>query len=82
MTKTSPSSVVGIDPSPEQVEFAKKRGLRSKTAFHVGDATSLHFNDDAFDVAVMALVNFFLENPPKGLSEMVRVAKPGGIVAS
>ena len=80
--KTSPSSVVGIDPSPEQVEFAKKRGLGSKTAFQVGDATNLHFNDDAFDVAVMALVIFFLEDPPKGLCEMVRVAKPGGIVAS
>jgi ubiquinone/menaquinone biosynthesis C-methylase UbiE len=75
--KTSPGSVVGIDPSPEQIEFAKERGLGSKTAFQVGDATDLHFNDDAFDVAVMALVIFFLEDPPKGLCEMVRVAKPG-----
>ena len=75
--KTSPSSVVGIDPSPEQVEFAKKRGLGGKAAFQVGDAKNLHFNDDAFDVAVMALVIFFLENPPRGLNEMVRVAKPG-----
>ena len=74
--------MVGIDPSPEQVEFAKNRGLGSRTAFQVGDATNLHFNDDAFDVAVMALVIFFLEDPPKGLCEMVRVAKPGGIVAS
>ena len=60
----------------------QKRDLGSKTAFQAGDATYLHFNDDAFDVAVMALVIFFLENPPKGLCEMVRVAKPGGIVAS
>ena len=80
--KTCPGSVVGIDPSPEQIEFAKEKALGSKAAFHVGDATNLHFNDDAFDVAVMALVIFFLENPPKGLNEMVRVAKPGGIVAS
>ena len=57
--KTCPGSVVGIDPSPEQIEFAKEKDLGSKTAFHFGDATNSHFNDDAFDVAIMALVSFF-----------------------
>ena len=80
--KSAPTFVSGIDPSPEQIKFAKERGLGSKATFDVGDAMNMCFSDDAFDLAVMALVIFFLEDPPKGLSEMVRVVQPGGIVAS
>ena len=82
MRNCAPTFVSGIDPSPEQVEFARKRGLGSKAVFEVGDAMNVQFSDDVFDLAVMALVIFFLEDPPKGLSEMVRVVGPGGIVAS
>ena len=63
--KTSTSRVVGVDPSPEQVGFANKRDFRSKTAFQVGDATNLHFSDNAFDVAVMALGNFLFRRSSK-----------------
>ncbi|MDC0399505.1 methyltransferase domain-containing protein [Alphaproteobacteria bacterium] len=80
--KSAPGFLSGIDPSPEQIEFARERGLGSKAVFDVGDAMNLSFNDDAFDLAVMALVIFFLEDPPKGLSEMIRVVRPGGTVAS
>jgi len=34
------------------------------------------------DIAVMALVLFFVPNPVLGLAEMKRVVKPGGIVAA
>ena len=80
--KTAPAFLSGIDPSPEQIEFARERGLGSKAAFDVGDAMNVRFSDDTFDLAVMALVIFFLEDPPKGVSEMVRVVRPGGTVAS
>ena len=40
------------------------------------------FDDDTFDAAVMALVIFFVPDPRKGLAEMVRVVRHGGIVAS
>jgi ubiquinone/menaquinone biosynthesis C-methylase UbiE len=47
-----------------------------------GDAMALPFPDASFDAAVMALVIFFVPNPSKGLAEMVRVVRSGGIVAS
>jgi SAM-dependent methyltransferase len=47
-----------------------------------GDAMALPFPADRFDVAVMALVVFFLPDPAKGISEMRRVTGPGGTVAA
>ena len=43
---------------------------------------ALPFPDDRFDAAVMALVIFFVPEPAKGLAEMVRVVRPGGMVAA
>jgi ubiquinone/menaquinone biosynthesis C-methylase UbiE len=42
----------------------------------------LPFPDAAFDVAVMALVIFFVPDPAKGVAEMVRVVRPGGTVGA
>jgi SAM-dependent methyltransferase len=36
----------------------------------------------SFDLAVMALVIFFVPDPAKGVAEMVRVVAPGGTVAA
>jgi SAM-dependent methyltransferase len=43
---------------------------------------TLPFPDNKFDAAMMALVIFFVPEPPKGVAEMARVVKPGGMVAS
>ncbi|MFX8797711.1 class I SAM-dependent methyltransferase, partial [Acinetobacter baumannii] len=43
---------------------------------------ALPFAEDSFDVAVMALVIFFVPDPAKGVAEMVRVVRPGGQVAA
>ena len=41
---------------------------------------SIEEDDETFDLAVMALVIFFVPDPPKGVSEMARVVKKGGLV--
>ena len=50
--------------------------------FCQGDATALPFPEDRFDVAVMALVIFFVPDPADGIAEMVRVVCRGGMVAT
>ena len=43
---------------------------------------ALPFEPQRFDAAVMALVIFFVPNPAKGVAEMARVVRPGGLVAA
>jgi ubiquinone/menaquinone biosynthesis C-methylase UbiE len=50
--------------------------------FQKGDATALPFPPVTFDAAVMALVIAFLPEPAKGVAEMARVVRPGGLVAT
>jgi ubiquinone/menaquinone biosynthesis C-methylase UbiE len=42
----------------------------------------LPFERQRFDAVVMALVIFFVPNPAQGVAEMVRVVRPGGLVAA
>ena len=74
--------VEGIDPSPEQLAFARQRLAGQPVRFQVGDAVALPFDDGAFDAAVMALVIFFVLDPARGVAEMARVVKPGGSVSA
>lgn len=78
----APSKIDGIDPSEPQLAYARTRPGAAMAAFHQGDAMALPFPDRSFDVAVMALVIFFVPEPSKGVSEMVRVVSPGGTVAA
>lgn len=80
--RCSPAEVQGIDPSEEQLAFARTRPASRLATFHQGDAMALPFPDGSFDAAVMALVLVFVPDPAKGVSEMVRVVVPGGAVVS
>ena len=80
--RCAPTEVQGVDASDAQLAFARERPSVKDAVFQVGDATALPFADDRFDAAVMALVIFFVPDPAKGVAEMVRVVRPGGIVAA
>lgn len=82
MTRCPPSALHALDPSEAQIASSKSRDLLKNADIRVGDAQSLPFDDDSFDVAAMALVILFVPAPPKAISEMVRVVRPGGWVAS
>ena len=76
------ADVQGVDPSDGQLRFARTRAGARKATFRQGDAMALPFADDSFDAAAMALVLFFVPNPAKGVAEMTRVVRPGGLISS
>ena len=81
--RCAPARVMGIDPSEEQLAYARSRAaLGSGAEFRTGDAMAVPFTDDSFDAAVMPLVIFFVPDPAKGVAEMARVVRRGGIVAA
>ena len=80
--RCEPVQVEGIDPSEGQLAFARTRAAARLTHFQQGDAMALPFPDNSFDAATMALVIFFVPEPAKGVAEMARVVRPGGIMAA
>jgi len=80
--RCTPSEVHGVDPSEDQLAFARTRPAARSAKFSFGDAMALPFPKERFDVAVMALVIFFVPDPPKGVAEMMRVVRPGGTIAA
>lgn len=80
--RCTPATVHGIDPSEGQLAFARTRPAARIAQFRQADAMAQPFPDDTFDVAVMALVIFFVPDPAKGVAEMVRVVCPGGTVTA
>jgi ubiquinone/menaquinone biosynthesis C-methylase UbiE len=80
VTQAAPEKIIGIDPSPAQVEHAKHSVTASNADFRVATAIDLPFGAGEFDVVVSALVIHFIADRPRAFREMLRVAKPGGIV--
>jgi SAM-dependent methyltransferase len=80
--RCAPVSVWGIDPSEEQLAYARTRPASRVARFRQGDAMAQPFPDDTFDAAVMPLVIFFVPDPARGVAEMARVVRPGGTVTA
>jgi SAM-dependent methyltransferase len=80
--RCAPAEIQGVDPSEAQLDFARSRHRAGVAQFRQGDAMALPYPDNSFDAAVMALVIFFVPDPPVALAEMARVVRPGGTVAS
>jgi ubiquinone/menaquinone biosynthesis C-methylase UbiE len=80
LTQAAPRTIVGIDPSPPQVEHATRTVTAPQADFRTASAIDLPFGTGAFDVVVSALVIHFLPDRPTAFREMLRVTRPGGIV--
>jgi SAM-dependent methyltransferase len=74
--------VVGIDPSPAYVAYARARVGGANAAFEQGDAQHLRFPDGSFDAALALLVVNFIPDRTAAVREMARVTRPGGVVAA
>jgi len=77
------AEVTGLDFSSRMLEIARDRrskggGAFARMQFTQGDAQSLPFPDGTFDIVTIGYGLRNLASWEKGLSEMKRVAKPGG----
>jgi ubiquinone/menaquinone biosynthesis C-methylase UbiE len=79
--------VTGIDVSPESLAYAEEMASKSRLAqqvsFQYGDINNLPFDDDTFDWVwnVDTLWPVAGKDPLPLVNELVRVVKPGGIIA-
>jgi demethylmenaquinone methyltransferase/2-methoxy-6-polyprenyl-1,4-benzoquinol methylase len=78
----SPKKITGIDISTGMLEIGKakilKLGLQDKIELVKGDSEIINFPDASFDAITVAFGVRNFENLEKGLSEMLRVLRPGG----
>ncbi len=85
LLNTNPDSIIGIDIATEMldvgIEKIKRKGLENRIELQEGDAENINFEDNTFDAITVAFGVRNFENLNKGLKEMCRVLKPGGIVA-
>lgn len=72
----------GIDTSAEMLVQAGSTMQRAGLLVHLkqADVLSLPYDDQSFDVVMAAHVLEHLPDPKRGLKEMIRVLKPGGMV--
>lgn len=82
LESAAPMRLVGVDPSPEFVEHATKTIGNERASFRVGDAQSLPADVGVVDCAVSGLVLNFVPDTGQALREMMRVVRPGGVVAA
>jgi len=77
-----PGEIVAMDPAPAQISYAQSHCASAGAQFMLGDARSIPFENGRFDAAVSALVLNFIPDRERAVTEMTRVVRPGGIVAS
>ena len=83
LAKHNPEAhIVGMDISEKMLEIGKEKvkvqKLESQINLQFGDAASLPFEDNSFDVVTVAFGVRNFEDLGKGLSEIHRVLKPCG----
>jgi SAM-dependent methyltransferase len=79
------AQVTSLDLSPAYLDYARGRVAAAlgddAIIFEQGDASALPFADESFDLTWCAQSFYSLPDPLAALHEMIRVTRPGGIVA-
>ncbi len=79
-----PEKIIGVDISEGMLSVGRekltKKNLTNKIELLSGDSEILPFEDNFFDAVIVSFGVRNFENLEKGLSDMLRVLKPGGKV--
>jgi SAM-dependent methyltransferase len=79
---TRRSEVVGIDPTPGFITYARQRFADPRITFDQGSAFELPYPESSFDRSLSMLVFHLISAPDKAAREMRRVTNAGGTVAA
>jgi demethylmenaquinone methyltransferase/2-methoxy-6-polyprenyl-1,4-benzoquinol methylase len=82
--KLKPAKIIGIDISEGMLAVGRRKieklGLANLITMEKADSESLPFGNNSFDIATIGFGVRNFESPVKGMSEICRVLKPGGIL--
>lgn len=83
--KLKPEQVIGVDISGGMIAVGQQKVQKRKKSdlieLKIGDSEDLEFDDNSFDAITVGFGVRNFEHLEKGLSEMLRVLKPGGQAA-
>lgn len=83
MAKNTSAQITGLDLSNGMLEVGRKKviaeGLTDRVTMIQGDSENLPFEDNSFDCITVSFGVRNFENLEKGLAEIRRILKPGGI---
>ncbi len=83
MAQTNAPRIIGIDISSGMLEVGRKKVAHAKLSERIeltqADSENLPFEDNTFDAITVAFGIRNFENLDKGLTEILRVLKPGGL---
>lgn len=79
-----PEQIIGIDISAGMLQLGREKVakllLNKQIALEAGDSEAINYPDNTFDAITVAFGVRNFEHLEKGISEMLRVLKPGGML--
>ena len=77
------AKVTGVDIATNLLDQARMRAAAEnlQAEFHEGDAEDLQYKDGEFDAVISMFGAMFAPRPERVAAELVRVCKPGGLIA-
>ena len=82
--RLNPDTVVGIDISPKMLELGKRKLIRKNLTDRINlilaPSESIPFPENSFDVAMSSFGVRNFSDVDKGLSEMFRILRVGGVI--
>jgi len=86
LARRTPAHIVGIDLTEQMLrtgrQNAARAGLSERITLVTGQAERLPFPDASFDSLTFTYLLRYVEDPQATLTELARVVKPGGTMAS
>ena len=73
------NSVTSIDVDAKAINFAQSKFSKANLTFQLGDAMSLQFPNNSFDIVICNHIYEHVPDPKTMMREIFRVLKPGGV---